>query len=165
MNNLEQAIGSRLKERRKSLKMKIKDVITLLSNHGINISEKTLYSWERCHRQPDADTFILLCKIYNIKDSIDYFMATKELDNPSSIDNLSVTSLEKSHLEKYRALDERGKQTVDMVLDSQYELIKSRQEMTCSLSDEEIEKELESYKQELIAEKKTLLLSDDIKGE
>lgn len=137
MDNLEQAIGSRLKERRKSLKMTIKDVVTLLSSHGINISEKTLYSWEGCHRQPDADTFVLLCKIYNIKDAIDYFITTKEVNKPLSIDNLSVTSLEQSHLKKYRALDERGKQTVDTVLESQYQIAMSQKESSLGIVDEE----------------------------
>lgn len=76
-----------------------------------------------------------------------------------------ITTTEFNHIKKYRALDERGKETVDIVLNSQYELIEAKKE-TCGLSDEEIEKELESYKQELLAEQKgkTLSASTNSKG-
>lgn len=80
--------------------------------------------------------------------------------------SLGCTIQEQNHIKKYRALDERGKETVDIVLDSQYELIQAKKETTCGLSDEEIEKEVESYKQELLAEQKgkTLSVSVNTKG-
>jgi transcriptional regulator with XRE-family HTH domain len=31
-------------------------------------SEKTVYAWETCNGQPDADTLLLLCDLYGIKD-------------------------------------------------------------------------------------------------
>lgn len=58
--------GRMLKARRKELGFSVKHVLEQLQNMGINISAKTLYGWENEHRQPDADTFLKLCKIYNI---------------------------------------------------------------------------------------------------
>lgn len=58
--------GAFLKERRKQLGFSVKYVIQQLQGMGINISDKTLYGWENGHRQPDADTFLRLCKIYDI---------------------------------------------------------------------------------------------------
>jgi len=56
-----------LKSKRKELKLSVKEVVNLLSQHQISIATKTLYGWENGTRQPDADTFLTLCKIYGIK--------------------------------------------------------------------------------------------------
>lgn len=113
-------------------------------------------------KEPKIGTIISLSDALDV--STNFLVYGTELQ--TEITSHECTIQEQSHLKKYRALDKRGKETVDIVLDSQYELIQAKKETTCGLSDEEIEKELESYKQELLAEKKkkTLLVSDDIKG-
>lgn len=58
--------GRVLKTRRKELGFSVKYVLEQLKDMGINISDKTLYGWENGHRQPDADSFLILCKIYNV---------------------------------------------------------------------------------------------------
>ena len=59
-----------------------------------------------------------------------------------------LTLNEKECIKKYRGLDQRGKYTVDMVLDHEYTL-------TQQLSaDSDIDERLDEYRQELIAEKK-----------
>lgn len=55
-----------LKSKRRELNFSVKDVVEKLGKYGISISDKTLYSWESGHRQPDADTFMILCDIYKI---------------------------------------------------------------------------------------------------
>ena len=59
-------ISTILKSKRKSLKLSVREVIALLAENDISIADKTLYGWENGTRQPDADTFITLCKIYGI---------------------------------------------------------------------------------------------------
>lgn len=55
-----------LKAKRKERGLSVKDVLNQLHEYGIDISDKTLYGWENAHRQPDADTFVALCRIYGI---------------------------------------------------------------------------------------------------
>lgn len=59
-------IGELLREYRKSSGLSVKETIQKLSERGINISDKTLYSWESGHRQPDADAFVTLCLVYGV---------------------------------------------------------------------------------------------------
>lgn len=65
-------IAALLKERRKARGLSVKDVQAFLLEQGISVSDKTIYGWERGHRQPDADTFLLLCRYYGI-DTFDAF--------------------------------------------------------------------------------------------
>lgn len=44
-----------LKSKRKELKLSVKDVIAKLEKRGVTVSDKTLYSWESGHRQPDSE--------------------------------------------------------------------------------------------------------------
>lgn len=59
-------LGNFLRDRRKALDLSVKDVVDRLKCHGVEVSTKTIYSWEADHRQPDADTFLLLCQIYDV---------------------------------------------------------------------------------------------------
>ena len=60
-------IAGILKARRKSAGLSVKDTLNALKAQGIDVSDKTLYGWESGHRQPDADTFLILCEIYGIE--------------------------------------------------------------------------------------------------
>ena len=59
-------IGELLRKYRKSSGFSVKETIQKLNERGIEISDKTLYSWESGHRQPDADTFVTLCLVYGV---------------------------------------------------------------------------------------------------
>ena len=59
-------LGNFLRGRRKALNLSVKDVVDRLKGRGVEVSTKTIYSWEADHRQPDADTFLLLCQIYGV---------------------------------------------------------------------------------------------------
>lgn len=69
-------IATILKSRRKELKMTVKTVLDALHEYGIDVSDKTLYGWESGYRQPDADTFVVLCHIYEIE-SLSLFSSKK----------------------------------------------------------------------------------------
>lgn len=79
-------IAELLKKYRKSSGFSIKESVQKLSDRGIVISDKTMYSWESGHRQPDADTFIELCMIYGITSLADIKEAPETETSESEAD-------------------------------------------------------------------------------
>ena len=104
-----QSISSLLKQLRKTSAFSANDVVNRLKEYDIDISAKTLYGYESGLSMPNADTFIALCKIYKCDNPLDIFGSSTI--NPS----------EQSLLEKYRDLDDHGKELVDLVLDKEHE--------------------------------------------
>lgn len=66
-------IAKVLKEYRKKNQYSVKDVASMLENHSLTVAEKTIYGWESGQTQPDADTLLILCEIYNINDILGTF--------------------------------------------------------------------------------------------
>ena len=93
-----------LKEKRKQLGLTVKDVVFLLHNKGIDISEKTLYGWENGHRQPDADTFVILCDVYKIESILE----------PKNAPSLPDEALKVAR--DYNSLDTHGKTMTRLVI-------------------------------------------------
>ena len=111
-------VSSLIKSKRKELDYSVKDVVSELSKRGIDVSEKTVYGWESGHRQPDADTFLILCDIYQIANSSDEISSSKG--------NEIISTNEQEVIKKYRALDEHGKTLVNNVLDLEYKRVTSQ---------------------------------------
>lgn len=82
-------IAEALKEHRKSKHLSAAKVIELLKNYEIEISPKSLYSYESGHRQPDADTLMALCDIYEISDILGTFGYKKEESTDVTANELS----------------------------------------------------------------------------
>ena len=72
------SIAEVLKNKRKALNMSASEVVARLNMYGIEISPKSLYSYESGHRQPDADTLMALCEIYEITNPLLSFGYKKE---------------------------------------------------------------------------------------
>lgn len=105
-------IANFLKQLRKASGKSIDDVVKALEEYGLATSPKTIYGYENCVSTPNADTFMMLCKIYNC-------------DNPVElIYGASFTASESEILEKFRYLDNHGKQAVTAILDVEYERCK-----------------------------------------
>lgn len=104
-----QSISSLLKQLRKTSAFSANDVVNRLKEYDIDISAKTLYGYESGLSMPNADTFIALCKIYKCDNPLDIFGSSTI--NPS----------EQSLLEKYRDLDDHGKELVDLVLEKEHD--------------------------------------------
>lgn len=66
-------IAKVLKEVRKQNALSVKDVVYKLQDKNLSVAEKTVYGWESGQSQPDADTLLLLCEIYNIEDILGTF--------------------------------------------------------------------------------------------
>lgn len=67
-------IATVLKEYRNKNNYTVSEVARILSDEkSMQFAEKTIYGWESGHAQPDADTLLTLCDIYNIKDILGTF--------------------------------------------------------------------------------------------
>ena len=59
------------------------------------VATKTIYGWESGQAQPDADTLLVLCEIYNIDDILGTF-------GYSNKKQFHITNHERELIEKYR---------------------------------------------------------------
>lgn len=66
-------IAKVLKEHRKQSQLSVHDVALRLSQRSSPVAEKTVYGWESGQSQPDADTLLVLCDIYEIEDILETF--------------------------------------------------------------------------------------------
>lgn len=73
-------------------------------------------------KDPKATTLIAIADALNV--SVNFLAYGKE----STLQNATLNAKEQDHIKKYRALDERGQQTVDTVLESQYQIAVSNKE-------------------------------------
>lgn len=111
-------IGSKLKEVRQKTGMNKKDFASYLG-----IKYTTYNGYETGSRDPSSDFLILFSKKLDI--SIDYLMGlTDEKDISHSY---QLESTEYEHIKKYRALDERGRHMINLMLDAEYDHCKCNQ--------------------------------------
>ena len=104
-------IANLLKAKRKELNLSVKDVLQQLEQYEIKVSDKTLYGWESGHRQPDADTFLVLCSIYGV----DTLAGIQKLPAPS--DNVPSMSDEAIKMAKdYDILDRWGQEQIRTIV-------------------------------------------------
>ncbi len=76
----DKSIGRTLRYYRKAAQLSIADVIEIFrTEYGIHYTDKAIYGWESGRSQPSADTFLTLCKMYdihNIIESMEYACKT-----------------------------------------------------------------------------------------
>lgn len=108
MNNF----GNKLKLLRDLKKYSAKEVVQKLQASGFEIADKTLYGYEKGIRMPNADIFVELCKIYKCHNILETFSET-------GIDYSIPNDLKYPIIEKYRDLDDHGKEMVNLVLDKE----------------------------------------------
>lgn len=107
-------LGEKLKELREKRGFSGRDVVEELNKIGINISDKTLYGYERGIRMPNADIFVELCSIYKCNNIMDVFKCVSESDK------MIPDDFEWRIIERYRLLDPYGKEAVDWILDHEH---------------------------------------------
>ncbi|MFQ9515652.1 MAG: helix-turn-helix domain-containing protein [Eubacterium sp.] len=66
-------IAQVLKQYRNDNNLKVQDVARLLKERSVSVADKTIYGWESGQTQPDADTLLILCDIYNIDNILSTF--------------------------------------------------------------------------------------------
>lgn len=90
-------IAMYLKYYRKMNNLSVAEVSDILRKHNINAAIKTIYGWENGQSQPDADTFMLLCDIYNIENILETFGYVE-----SEQEQLILSDKEKELIKSYR---------------------------------------------------------------
>lgn len=66
-------ISKALKAYRKLNHYSVSDIVVKLAENHLSVAEKTIYGWECGRTQPDADTLLILCKIYKIDNILETF--------------------------------------------------------------------------------------------
>jgi transcriptional regulator with XRE-family HTH domain len=118
-------ISKVLKEKRKESKLSVKDVIKILSDKGIELSQNALYNYETGFRQPDADTLLVLCEIYGIDDVLEVFGYGNQENNANE---MALSIEEKELITLFRELHPASKKTVLDLIKLQSKPIEQDQE-------------------------------------
>ena len=103
-------IGSRIKEYRLLKGMTQQDIADALGES----SGRVIYNWEKGIGRPDCDKLARLCDLLGV--SADELIGCKSMAQ-------RPTATEWNTLQKYRALDEHGKEVVDYLIDSEYKRV------------------------------------------
>ena len=82
------------------------------------IKNTTLSNYENGVTEPDMDTFLTLCELYEL-DFVSLMEEAYGIKVPGK--NFHIKPSEMELLEKYNALDEHGKKMVDFTLKEEYE--------------------------------------------
>lgn len=92
---MKKQIADTLKKLRKTLGYSPEMVIDKLAENGFDISVKTLYGYESGSRQPKADMFLQICKIYGVS-SFDIFFNETPKKHNNNYDNLNKFGKQKA---------------------------------------------------------------------
>lgn len=90
-------IGQMLRDNRKSNQLSVNQVAEKLKENNNPVSPKTIYGWESGNTQPDVETLLFLCNLYNI----DNVMETFGYDVKKKL-NIVATDWEIKLLKAYR---------------------------------------------------------------
>lgn len=103
-------VGEQIKKYRNIKGMTQQDIADALGES----SGRVIYNWEKGIGRPDCDKLARLCDLLEV--SADELIGCKSMaDRP--------TATEWNTIQKYRALDEHGKEIVDYLIDSEYKRI------------------------------------------
>lgn len=119
-------IGKTLKKYRIAAKISVKEISELLTSKGYKASEKTIYSWESGNSSPSPDALLAMCSAYNIDDVLSAFGYDGYNEDGSICLNMNEINI----VEKYRLLDEHGREMVDFTLNKEYERSKALADQT-----------------------------------
>ncbi len=104
-------IGKQIKKYRNIKGMTQQDIADALGES----SGRVIYNWEKGIGRPDCDKLARLCDLLGV--SADELIGCKSMTQ-------RPTATEWTTLQKYRALDEHGKEVVDYMIDSEYKRVK-----------------------------------------
>ena len=104
-------IGEQIKKYRNIKGMTQQDIADALGES----SGRVIYNWEKGIGRPDCDKLARLCDLLGV--SADELIGCKSMAQ-------RPTATEWGKLQKYRALDEHGKEVVDYLIDSEYKRVR-----------------------------------------
>lgn len=103
-------VGEQIKKYRNIKGMTQQDIADALGES----SGRVIYNWEKGIGRPDCDKLARLCDLLGV--SADELIGCKSMTQ-------RPTAVEWSTLQKYRALDEHGKEVVDYLINSEYKRV------------------------------------------
>ena len=103
-------IGEQIKKYRNMKGMTQQDIADALGES----SGRVIYNWEKGIGRPDCDKLAKLCDLLDV--SADELIGCKSMAQ-------RPTAIEWTTLQKYRALDEHGKEVVDYIIDCEYKRV------------------------------------------
>lgn len=87
----------------------------------LGIKKGTVNNWVRGHNSPDVEMVPKICDALGISIQALFAPADNAASSQANKDPFSLDSnVEIVHMKKYRALDERGRRIVDIILDEEY---------------------------------------------
>ena len=104
-------VGEQIKKYRNIKGMTQQDIADALGES----SGRVIYNWEKGIGRPDCDKLARLCDLLGV--SADELIGCKSMAQ-------RPTATEWGTLQKYRALDEHGKEVVDYLIDSEYKRVR-----------------------------------------
>ena len=103
-------VGAQIKKYRNIKGMTQQDIANALGES----SGRVIYNWEKGIGRPDCDKLAKLCNLLGV--SADELIGCKSMAQ-------RPTATEWNTLQKYRALDEHGREVVDYLIDSEYKRV------------------------------------------
>lgn len=116
------AFGDKLKEIRSRTGMTAEDVSMRLKENGFEIAGKTISGYETGKRMPNADVFMALMTIYKCQNPLNEFSFVE-------VDYTIPSDDEWEMIEKYRLLDDFGRDTINIALERETQRIEQLKNM------------------------------------
>lgn len=101
MEDSSRKLGSKLSELRKARKMSQQEVAKLVSVGSDPISNRAVSKWETGDTLPNAEQFLALCRIYDIRDVLSTFLG---MDGPNDEGLNSLNKLGRERVDEYISL-------------------------------------------------------------
>ncbi len=114
-----------LKEGRAKKGLKQSEVASILGVKG-----GTLSNYENGISEPDIDTFATLCEIYELDFS---YVLSEAYGLSVQGDDFKIKPSEIEHIEKYRALDQHGQETVSFILNRETERVQQIEQASATV--------------------------------
>ena len=101
MEDSSRKLGSKLSELRKARKMSQQEVAKLVSVGSDPISNRAVSKWETGDTLPNAEQFLALCRIYDIRDVLSTFLG---MEGPNDEGLNSLNKLGRERMDEYISL-------------------------------------------------------------
>ena len=101
MEDSSRKLGSKLSELRKARKMSQQEVAKLVSVGSDPISNRAVSKWETGDTLPNAEQFLALCRIYDIRDVLSTFLG---MEGPNDEGLNSLNKLGRERVDEYISL-------------------------------------------------------------
>ena len=101
MEDSSRKVGSKLSELRKARKMSQQEVAKLVSVGSDPISNRAVSKWETGDTLPNAEQFLALCRIYDIRDVLSTFLG---MEGPNDEGPNSLNKLGRERVDEYISL-------------------------------------------------------------